>query len=253
MGLEGKLQGQLRIVDDPQKTTTALGTLYVKEGSYNIYGQQLKVTKGNLHFFGGVITNPEVNIEAIRDFKTSGSSARFSSLDKELIVGVRMHGMVDNTKIDLFSVPSGLDKSDILSYLIIGQPSSKASENKTQLLLQAASTLNFRGVGGVGNLLGTLKQKLGFSEFGLTEETRLSKPQEIISSKQKPGASLTTNTAFSLGKFLTPRIYVGYSMGFLDLVNVFRVRYYMGKYWSIQSESSSLDNGVDLLYSIERN
>ena len=249
MGLKGKLQGELQLIDEPKKATKVFGTLYIKDANYNIYGQLLKVTRGDLHFFGGAIDNTEVNVEAIRDFKTVAS-------DKELTVGIRMHGILDRAKIDLFSIPEGLSKPDILSYLIIGQPSKQASENKAQLLLQAASAINFGGTSEINNFLNTLREKLGFSEFGITEETRINKPQEITPSKPnqstKPGDSLTTNTAFALGRYLTPKIYVGYSIGFLDPVNTFRVRYHMGKYWSIQTESSSLGSGADLIYTIER-
>jgi len=257
MGLKGKIQGQLQLVDDPQKTTKAFGTLYIKDANYNIYGQQLKITRGNLHFFGGAIDNPEVDIEAIRDFKAAATSTTFfGSSDKELTVGIRMHGILDKAKIDLFSMPEGLAKPDILSYLIIGQPSKQASENKAQLLLQAASAMNFGGTGEITNFVNTLRDKLGFSELGITEEARINKPREIVPSKlnqpTKPGDALTTNTAFALGRYLTPKIYVGYSIGFLDPVNTFRVRYHMGRYWSIQTESSSLGSGADLLYTIER-
>ncbi|MBU0744507.1 MAG: translocation/assembly module TamB domain-containing protein [Gammaproteobacteria bacterium] len=255
-GIKGKMEGAIQLNEDPQKVTTATGTLYIKDGSYKIYGQQLKLTKGDLHFFGGAITNPRVSVEATRNFNPSGGSSSLSMSDKGLVVGVRMNGMLDRAKVNLFSIPSGLSKEDILSYLIIGQPRANAAGNQAQLLLQAASALNFGGSGEVTNLVNKLRDKLGFSEFGLTEEIRSNKSQDIGSViQQGPGEnvgdSLTTNTAFSMGKFLTPKLYVGYSMGFVDLVNIFRVRYYMGKNWAVQSESSSLGEGVDLLYTFE--
>jgi translocation and assembly module TamB len=55
-----------------------------------------------------------------------------------------------------------------------------------------------------------------------------------------------------LGKYLSPKIYVGYSMGIADAFNVFRVRYYFNKQLSAQSESSTNGNGVDMLYTIEK-
>lgn len=256
MDLKGKLKGNLIISEEPKKITQATGTLEIENGTYNIYNQQLKITKGNFHFFGGAATNPEVNIEAVRDFKASNSILAFNALDQELIVGIKMHGMLDNVKVDLFSTPSGLSKSDILSYLIIGQPSEEATGNKAQLLLQAASALNFTGVGEINNLVNKLQQKLGLSELGLGTETYFNRPQEIspiqLNPETKPGESLTTNTAFVLGKFLTPRVYVGYSLGLLDPISTFRVRYSLGRYWSIQSESSTLGTGADLIYTIER-
>ena len=236
MGLAGKAKGQLKLSTDPQKNTTALGTLYLNHAYYTLGGKQLPVTKGSLHFLGGAITNPEVNLEIIRNFNANDITT------KNLTVGIRMHGMLDNLKTNFFSIPAGLSNSDILSYLIIGQSYQHATDNKTQLLFQAATTLNLAGTSKMSNLFGTLRKKLGFSELGLTQETQ----------QQKKSDNLMTSTAFSLGRFLTPKIYISYSIGLAEPINIFRAKYYLNKYWSIQSENSPLGNGADLFYTIER-
>ena len=252
MGLDGKVTGQLKLIDDPQKSTTALGTLYIKNAHYTLGGKQLQVTKGSLHFFGGAVTNPEVNAEIIRDFNAANITTPLSTANNNLTVGIKMHGMLDNIKTAFFSIPTGLTNPDILSYLIIGQPSQQAAGNKAQLLLQAASTLNLGGTGKVSNLLKSLRKKLGFSELGLTQETQLNaKSQKLQHGETSNPGGLTTNTAFALGRFLTPKLYINYSIGLLEPINIFRAKYYMGKYWSIQSESSPLGNGADLFYTIE--
>lgn len=257
MDLKGKVTGHLQLNDEPKKMATAIGSLYIKNGTYSLYGQQLQVTSGTLQFLGGVVTNPIMNAQAVRDFSAVKSGFGFGSLEQSLQVGIKMSGSLDNLHIDLFSIPSGLSKSDILSYLVIGQPSDQASGAKAQLLLQAASSLNFGGASDIKNLINKLQQKLGLSEFGFGSETHFAKPLQIDPTKlgreTKPGEALTTNTAFVLGKFLTPRIYIGYSMGLLDPVSIFRVKYFMGHHWSIQTETSTLGNGGDLLYTYESN
>ncbi|MDQ2994778.1 MAG: translocation/assembly module TamB, partial [Pseudomonadota bacterium] len=60
------------------------------------------------------------------------------------------------------------------------------------------------------------------------------------------------HTALVLGRYLTPKLYINYSFDMLDNNNTFRVRYFLNKNWSVQTESSSNGNGVDLLYSFER-
>ncbi len=60
------------------------------------------------------------------------------------------------------------------------------------------------------------------------------------------------NTSVVLGKYLTPQLYINYSIGLLVPINIFRVRYSLNKQWSLQAENSSLSTGLDLLYSIER-
>ena len=236
MGLAGKTTGQLKLSTDPKKSTTAFGTLYLNNAYYTLGGKQLQVTKGSLHFLGGAITNPEVNLEIIRNFDAHDITT------KNLTVGVRMLGMLDNPKTNLFSIPAGLSNPDILSYLIIGQAYQQATDNKTQLLFQAATTLNLAGTSKMSNLFGTLRKKLGLSELGLTQETQ----------KQKKSEDLTTNTAFSLGRFLTPKIYISYSIGLAEPINIFRSKYYLNKHWYIQSENSPIGNGADLFYTIEQ-
>jgi len=254
MGLKGKVKGKLQIMDTPKKATTAVGGLHIKDGSYDMYGQQLKITKGDLRFIGGAVTNPEVTLEAVRNFRAANVPISLKSPDQGLTVGVRISGMLNDPKIYLFSIPGGLSNPDILSYLIIGRPSDQASGSKAQLLLQAATALNFGGTSEIGSFIGTLREKLGFSEFGFSEETSFNGSKETMLSKKssKPGESLTTHTVFVLGRFLTPKIYVSYSMGLIDDSNVFRVKYYINKYFSVQSDSSSTgDNALDFIYTIE--
>ena len=252
MGLTGKVEGQLHLTDDAKKTTNATGKLFIKNGNYNAFSQELKITKGILNFLGGPATNPEVNIEATRSFKTTGDMGNFSSLNKELTVGVRMQGLLDTPKTELFSVPSGMTKPDILSYLLTGQSSKQASQNTAQLLFQAAYALNFKEMRQSAGLVNTIKDKLQLSEFGFTKEVSSIQPQDT-DSKTKPSGkkSLATTTAFALGKFLSTRLYVGYARGIIEPVNIFRIKYYLGRYWIIQSESSTISNSVDILYVIE--
>lgn len=257
MGLQGKVRGKLQLEDEPKKDTTAVGTLYIRNGNYNIYGQKLTVTKGDLHFLGGDATNPQINLEAVRNFQASASRFAFASADNKLTVGIRAQGLLDNMKIMLFSIPDGLSQADILSYLIIGKSSDQASDASMQLLLKAATSLNFAGVGDIYGLTDTIKDKMGLSEFGLAEEARLNNNQTLSASRlsfseQSSGDDFVTNTVFVLGKFLTPKIYVGYSVGLLDAVNIFRIKYLLSKSWFVQSESSSIGNGVDLFYTISR-
>jgi len=256
MGLSGNITGKLQVNEEAKKLTTAVGILRMQNAIYNIYGQKLHVTEGSLHFTGGAITNPEVSIRAVRDFKAENVFSPWSTSEQELKVGMRMSGILDNMQVDLFSEPAGLSNPDILSYLIVGRPTSEVTGASAQILLRAANALNFSGSGKINKVVESLQNQFGLSEFGLASETRTVRPTEIKPNKysiqNKPGESLVTNTAFVIGKYLTPKIYIGYSMGLFDPVSIFRVRYLLNRHWSVQSESSSLGNGADVLYTIER-
>jgi translocation and assembly module TamB len=251
-GFSGKIIGKIQVNDAPERPTTATGTFVLKNGYYNIYGQNLEVTDGNFQFTGSPLTNPNLNIRAIRKFNSTQTSFNNSMASENLIVGIQIRGTADNPKTDLFSIPSTLSKTDILSYLIIGQPTSQAQGNNIQLLFQAANALNFGGASDLNHVIDKLRQQFGFSDFGLTSEVQ---PYVPPTSQTPPAPNKATTpkttTAFVLGKYLTPKIYISYSMGILEPVNIFRLRYLLGRYWSIQSENSSLGNGADLLFSIE--
>jgi len=242
-GITGLLRGHLQITDEPSRLTTADGILTIEHGSYNIYGQALTITQGELTFVTSPVTDPELNLRAIRKVNTINPEDFTPS---ELTVGLAAHGKVDNLQVDLFSIPSGQTKTDIFSYLVLGQPAAQASDNKMQLLLKAAQALNFSGASELSHVVTNLREKLGLSELGLTSET--AKPNLTANNS----ATATSNPALLLGKYLSPRLYLSYSIGFLDQVNIFRARYSLGRRWAVQSESSSLGNGADLIYSVER-
>lgn len=246
--IKGLLHGTLEITDEPNRPTTANGALTITQGTYNIYGQGLDITQGELHFAASSVTNPELNMRAVRKLTVVNLPDTMGFAQKnELLVGLQTSGTVDNLQVNLFSVPSGISKTDIFSYLVLGQPAAQASNNKTQLLLQAANALNFSGVSELNHVIGNLREHLGLSELGLTNEaTSQVKSDGTV-------AEPTSNTALVLGKYLSSRLYVSYSIGFLEQLNIFRVRYSLGRRWSVQSENSTLGNGVDLIYSVERN
>ena len=233
MGFKGRLAGQVEIKQQPKLTPTATGELVIHDGSYDLYGQQLTLEKSKV-VFAGPMDNPGLDIRAVREFKTVGTI-------EDLIVGTHITGTFDYPKTVLYSDPSGLSQEDILSYLMFGQSSSQLSQDKAGLLIRAASALHFGGPSRLTMLTDNVRGKFGLSEFGLATEATGPEVDEM-----------TTNTAFVMGKYILPYVYVSYSVGLLDAVNIFRVRYKLGKKWAIQSESSSLSNGIDLLYSIVR-
>ena len=88
-------------------------------------------------------------------------------------------------------------------------------------------------------MLGEMQQKLGIEVGTDTVEEGV-------------GPDATQHSAVALGKYITPNLYVSYGMGLLDSVNIIRIRYFLNKFLSLQSESSSLGNAIDLLYNFER-
>jgi autotransporter translocation and assembly factor TamB len=249
--LTAQLGGHIVINKSPNNFATATGELYTQDGSYQAYNQTLKIQEGRLIYTGGMLTNPGLNIKATRNIKTVivGSTSSFTTSrtyggTEMLTVGVQVLGTLNEPAISLFSIPADLTQTDILSYLILGIPSSQTSGGDSQTLLSAASALNLGGSGQsqFGNMTKELQQKFGLSELNV-ESTQTFNPS---------ANAATSTTSLVVGKQIANHLYVHYSIGLFNPISVFNLRYQFSKHWSIQSETSTIDNGADLMYTIER-
>jgi translocation and assembly module TamB len=265
-GLNTKLNGSLTIKQTSEHPVLATGQLKLFPGEYSYYGQTLKLKpNSSLNFANTPINNPIINITASRnslilpastpdtstDIKSElGSnnfiqSALFSSqsIPIQLEIGLNLRGTLQNPKISLFANPSDIVKSklDMLSYLITGQASNQLSAASTRLLLNAASNL-----GGEKNNIGQLINKVK-QEIGLDQLTIGAKPifDPITNSLQQ-------NTSLIVGKNLSPKLRLSYSLGLLDQISIIEINYLLNKSFSLQATSSNFANGLDLLYRLEK-
>jgi translocation and assembly module TamB len=256
-GLHGRLDGSLQISKKSTSTTTAGGELHILEGKYRAYGQDLAIEQGQLLFTGGPIDNPGLNIRATRKFKNTGSgfspsnqpfAFNTSSIDSiglgdKTTVGIDITGRIKSPKIKLFSIPSSLSQSDILSMLILGKPVSQANKAGGQLLLAAVSSMNLdSGTKGM-QLMDQLQHTLGL-DFDIQNNTTYN---------QKTNQAVD-NTSLVVGKSLTKRIYISYNIGLLQTdSNVLTLKYLLNKYFSLQVNASDSASGLDLLYNHSKN
>lgn len=258
-GLKGDVSGKVLVEGHPKRTTMGNGTLTLKEGSYDLYGQALKIEQGHIIFSNSPITNPNLSIRAFRTIEESISNSMFALHNERVAVGINIQGTVNNPLTTLYSEPSGLSQEDILSYLLLGQPSTQVTDtygdtakldSQINLMLNAIKTLN---IGGSGNkftaLSDNLRTKLGFTELGLS--TNPTSASSKNSATNNP-SNLPSTTSLILGRYLSPSLYVGYSIGILDQLSTFKIRYRLWRNFMLQTETSTLDTGVDLLYSMTR-
>lgn len=239
-----KLNGALHLIDSPKRTTTATGELRILEGKFDAYGQALTINNGRLLFSNSPIDNPALNIRAEKKIKTvlntSSSSSSSTPITNDLVVGVEAKGMLRKPEISLFSVPAGLNDADILSYLILGYPTERAQSGQTQAIWQAANALQLGGLE-----LTKIKKQLQ-DTFGLDLLTL-----ESSSYIDPQSSSIQDNTSVVLGKMLSPRLFISYSIGIILPVNTFNVTYKLSDNWSVKTDSGSLGNGADLIYTFE--
>ena len=65
---------------------------------------------------------------------------------------------------------------------------------------------------------------------------------------QPPG---TTGASYTLGKYLTPDLYVSYGIGLFDAINTFSMRYSLTDKLAVEA-ASGVGNSTDLIYTIEK-
>ncbi|MCP4984470.1 MAG: hypothetical protein GY935_28700 [Gammaproteobacteria bacterium] len=215
-GFEGQLKGRLLVAEKDSQLTRGTGEINIPEGRYRAYGQRLDIENGRLVFTGGPLTNPKLDIRAIR--KTNNVTA-----------GIQVRGTLKQPSLELFSIPA-MGQTDTLSYLLLGRPMVGASGKDGAMMAQAALALGLAGGDQIARSIG--------DRFGLDE-------MRVESDDTGEQASLV------LGRFLSPRLYVSYGVGLVGAFNSLNLRYQISQKWQLNAESGE-SQGADFVYSIER-
>ena len=216
-GMDVHPTGSVIVTEAPGLPPLGSGRFDVKDGTYQIYGQDLAIESGSLIFGGGPITNPGVTARATRT-ADDGTVAGF------LVSGTAMHPVVQ-----VFSEPA-MGQSEALSYIMYGKPIEQANLSQGQIASTMATTM---GVPGTNLLAQGIASSLGIEQ-----------------AKVNVGTSLQS-TSLSLGTHLSPKLYVSAGMDALQSTSTVRVRYILNRIFTLEAETSR-QNRVDLLYTVER-
>ena len=220
LGLTGRLGGSVLAIDEPGQPTRASGELNIKEGEYRAYGQDLEIRRGRLLFAGGPLTEPGLDIEAVRQPAP------------DILAGVKVRGNLQRPVVTLFSEPP-MSQTEQLSWLVLGRPlEGNTSDSEQSALNKAALMLGMSGGETLGKQLG---EKIGVDEIGVSSD-----------------GGDATSASLLVGKYLTPKLFVSYGVGLFEPVSTLRLRYTLTGHWNLVGEASSLRSGADLFYVIER-
>lgn len=205
MGLTGRLSGRITVSSGLGQGTTAKGELIVRQGQYFAYARRLAIQTGRLFFRGGPLENPGIEIRAVRRYP-------------DVTAGINVSGTLKQPQVSFFSNPA-LSQSQIMSLILSGGGGSLQALQSTTGVQgrQNTATNELLAQGGA-----ILAQQLG-SRIGL------------------PDVSLQTDmnnqTSIVLGKYLSPRLYVSYGVGLTEQLSAVRLRYSIGKHWTIRVEA----------------
>ena len=217
-GLTGRIGGELDLQDSPGKLTSASGELKILDGQYKAYGQDLTIEHGSLLFSGGPVTNPGLDMRAIRKIGT-------------VTAGLQVTGTLRNPKLQVFSNPA-MTQSDALAYLLFGHGINQTSGSEQSTLNQAANAIGIAG--------GTLLAKALGKQVGI---------ESVNVENASPYSSNANQASLFLGKYLSPRLYVSYGIGLYQPINLLRIRYTLSRHWALEAESGTI-SGADILYTI---
>jgi len=206
-GLDGKLTGNLRLRERPDRPATARGEIAVT-GTYKAYGQDLKIERGRLLFANSALDNPGLDIRAVR-------------VVGRIKAGVQVRGPAELPELSTYSEPA-MDQLNTISYLVLGRPASEARGAGGADVQNAAQQLG-------GNLLAkSVGQRLGL-EVGI-----------------ESSADLGGGSAFTVGKYLSPKLFVGYGKSLYDSAQLFIVRYRLSERYELEVLSGrELKGGIN--------
>ncbi|MFC5743794.1 translocation/assembly module TamB domain-containing protein [Dyella tabacisoli] len=224
LGLDGKLSGVLTVNERPGRTTTGQGQITVN-GIYKAYGQSLQIEQGHLLFASTPIDNPGLDIRAVRKLNPN------ATIDEGQKVGLYVSGTAQRPVLTVFSNPT-MEQSDALSYLITGKPLSQVKGGEGSMVGAAAQALG----SAAGDLLAkSIGSKIGVDDIG-------------VSTNEALGGS----SAFTVGKYLSPRLYLSYGVGLFEPGQVITLRYKLSHRWNFEAQNATDFNRASLNYRYEK-
>lgn len=217
-GLSAQVSGQLALQERPGEPTTGSGEVNV-DGRYKAYGQDLTIREGRLLFANSPLDNPNLNLTAVR-------------VVEDVTAGLRVTGSAKNPVLTVFSDPP-MAQTEALSYLVAGKPLDqiRQSEGEGDALQTAARSL---GTAAGGLLAKNVGKRLGVDEFGI-------KDNEMIG-----------GAAFTVGQYLSPRLYLSYGVGLFEPGEVITLRYKLTEDLSLQAQSGTNESRAGVEYRMER-
>ncbi|MEY1662425.1 translocation/assembly module TamB domain-containing protein [Isoalcanivorax beigongshangi] len=216
-GLSARFGGELKIVQQPERTPRLTGEIRIVEGRFKAYGQNLKVEHGVL-IFQGPPDNPGLDIRAVRTVTLYNVRA-----------GIQLGGTLQDPRSKVFSEPD-MEETEAMAYLLTGRPLNHASDNDTAAIMQAIALWGIeRGEFITDRLGNTLGLEIGVDTEGEFEDT-----------------------ALMLGKQLSARLYLRYSVGLFEALSTVMLRYTLTRSLSLETRSNAREQSIDLIYRHER-
>ncbi|WVV19991.1 translocation/assembly module TamB domain-containing protein [Candidatus Blochmannia sp. SNP] len=219
LGLRTKLRGNLETGYNGSNLLLT-GHIDMLSGYFQVYGQNLMIKKGHL-LFSGSINQPYLDIEAI---------CNPSDIRNRNIVGIRITGVFDQPKLEVFSTTSLFSPQEIVSYLL--------GDNRNLILFNTdASIITSFLIGASVKNSEQFISKIG-KIFGVQDLTL--NTQDIIG----------TTPLVAISGYIAPGLQIKYGISIFDLLTTITVRYCLCSQLYLEVTSGS-NQALDLLYKFD--
>lgn len=241
-GINAQLAGSMDLAFSSLDRIISKGEIRVVKGSYRTYGVNLEIVRGRLYYAGGPIDRPTLDILALR---TVG----------DVRAGVTVGGVIQAPVTKLYSDPSMPDV-DILGYIVLGHSLSSGSSSQADLLAQAAGALLSSSQ--ASDMQGEIKSRLGLSTLGFETSGGVTtgsigyKVIQVAPPGMAPAAPAASQSLMTMGKYLTPQLYLSYGRSLVTGGSLLRLRYDIFKHWQIETQAGT-ESGGDIFYKIDFN
>lgn len=211
-GFDGRLSGELQLRDRVDRAPRARGTLQL-DGEVRAYGQQLDLERGLLRWGNVAIDEPAIDVRAVRP-------------ESEPEVGIAVSGTASAPVVEVWSRPA-LPQAEALSWLMFGRPLAAADGEDAAQLQQAATSL------GGSAVAQALAGQVGLDSASVGESSALG------------------GTALTVGKRITPKLYVSYGMSLSGTGQVVTVTYAIRRWLAAQFQTG-IEQRVELEAKFDR-
>jgi translocation and assembly module TamB len=219
-GLDAEIDGQVNVKKAPQKSFVLIGTLNTIRGNFGFQGKVFKFKKGSVSFLGLDEPDPSLDIQAVTRVR-------------KINIVIQITGTARAIRLAFSSEPD-MDQADILSYLAFGKPTSELKDQQAAGVEQAA-------LGMIGQVAASeLRDIFGGSSF-------------VDTISIDSGGGDLSNGSVTVGKYVSPDVFVTYKQGLGDNVSSeVDVAYEINKNLSVETQlGDEKTTGIDFFWEFD--
>ncbi len=239
-GADVQLGGEVELTGDGLDNIRAKGLIRMVKGKYNAYGVNLDISAGKL-IFDGPAASPALDVLAVRKVE-------------EATVGVLVTGTLSAPVMNLYSNPRMSD-SDIMAYLALGRPLG-GGEQDLSLVAKVADVILPKGL--ASKVQNELQRRLGLDTLGIelgtgaagSSGTAAGSKAAATAASEAVGQGAVARSVVTIGKYLTPKLYISYGRSLFTETNTLQLRYKFSSHWELETKSGT-ESGADLFYKLE--